>query len=401
MKAEWCKISLFFLFVVAFIGTLLRLVAYVPIPFKYTNFVHAHSHTAFQGWVYLTMFLLLANTFLTDRQIEKKRYLLQFKLTIFIIFGVLVSFSLQGYGLYSIIFSTLYQLLNYWFIYSFLTDLKSGNYAAQNAISVKFIKSGLWFGLFSTLFPYGVGILSAKGTEAYHSFVYSFLHFQYNGWFLLVVLGLFFNYLDRNDLPYNHKLGNQFYWLMAVVVIPSLALSLLGMKFSAPLLPVATLSAIILGVALICFILIIRPLLPTFIRNKNTWFKLYFFAFLLSFILKIILQCLSIFPDFKTYAFSNKLIIVAYLHLSLIGAISFLFFSLLIEKKWLVLNGRVKTGSIFLLLGFATTEILLVLTGLGLFYDQLLLITGSAAMALGVLLMIISGSPKKIQYKTI
>ncbi|MBK7526565.1 MAG: hypothetical protein IPI59_03200 [Sphingobacteriales bacterium] len=104
MKAEWCKISLFFLFVVAFIGTLLRLVAYVPIPFKYTNFVHAHSHTAFQGWVYLTMFLLLANTFLTDRQIEKKRYLLQFKLTIFIIFGVLVSFSLQGYGLYSIIF---------------------------------------------------------------------------------------------------------------------------------------------------------------------------------------------------------------------------------------------------------------------------------------------------------
>ena len=92
---------------------------------------------------------------------------------------------------------------------------------------------------------------------------------------------------------------------------------------------------------------------------------------------------------------------MAYLHLSLIGAISFLFFSLLIEKKWLVLNGRVKTGSIFLLLGFATTEILLVLTGLGLFYDQLLLITGSAAMALGVLLMIISGSPKKIQYKTI
>ena len=74
MKAEWCKISLFFLFVVAFIGTLLRLVAYVPIPFKYTNFVHAHSHTAFQVWFYLTMFLLFANTFVTYRKIEKKKY---------------------------------------------------------------------------------------------------------------------------------------------------------------------------------------------------------------------------------------------------------------------------------------------------------------------------------------
>ena len=117
MKKEWSKISLIFFLVVALIGTLLRSIFFIPIPLGYRNLVHAHSHVAFQGWIYTIIILLLTNLYLKKNQIQKGRYPLQFKLTVFVLTGTLITFSLQGYGLYSILFSTLFQLLNYWFIY--------------------------------------------------------------------------------------------------------------------------------------------------------------------------------------------------------------------------------------------------------------------------------------------
>jgi hypothetical protein len=184
------KISLAFLFAVAIIGTLLRSPYIATIPLEYTNLVHAHSHTAFQGWIYTIMFLLLTNIFIAKDKIKKGHYVLQFKITVLIVLGVLVSFSLQGYGLYSIIFSTLFQVLNYWFIYRFLNDSGPVKSGSVNFISLRFIKTGLWLGVLSTIMPFGIGFLSAKGqnsTELYHAFVYTFMHLQYNGWFLFLL----------------------------------------------------------------------------------------------------------------------------------------------------------------------------------------------------------------------
>jgi len=403
MKTEWSKISLIFLFLIALIGTLLRSVAFIPIPLDYLNLVHAHSHTAFQGWVYLIMHLFLTSTFLTEKQILKGHYPLQFKLTVTVVIGVLISFSLQGYGLYSILFSTLFQLLNYWFIIRFLNDLKKENYSDQSSLAIKFSKTGLGFGVLSTLLPYAIGIASVKGlngTDTYNSLVYTFLHLQYNGWFLFVVLGLFFNFLDRNNIQYNKKYGVSFYWFFTVAVIPAISLSLLVMDFHNSILPIAYISAALTTVAIVYFILAIPKGLTTSIRNKGVWFRLYFLSFLASFTLKLVLQVLSVFPSFEVYAFFNKSIIIAYLHLSLIGSISLMLLALLIEKGWLVINNRVKAGSGLLLSGFATTELMLVASGLGLFHSQIILIIGSVAMCLGVLLMIISGTKKNKSYGT-
>jgi hypothetical protein len=393
MKTKWSKISLIFFLLVAIIGTLLRSVAYIPIPLKYLNLVHAHSHTAFQGWVYLIMMLLLTKTFLTDHQVEKGRYALQFKLTVFIVVGVLISFSLQGYGLYSIIFSTLFQLLNYWFVFRFLKDVKKGDFSEKYQFSLKFVKTGLWYGLLSTLLPYAIGISSAKGlngTDTYNALVYSFLHLQYNGWFLFVVLGLFFYYMNKKNIPYNKGFANRFYWLFTIGVIPAVSLSFLGMDFSESINLIAYFSVLVLVLALVYFILMLPKHLASLIKESSVWFRLYFLGFLISFVVKTVLQCFSVFPFLKDYAFFNKPIIIAYLHLSLIGSISFLFLALLIEKKYLPLNVLVKTGSALLLIGFVITETVLVLMGFSLFYNQWILIIGSAAMALGVLFMIFS-----------
>lgn len=400
MKGNWSKISLAFLLAVGLIGTLLRTPYVAVISLEYTNLVHAHSHTAFQGWIYTMMFLLLTNTFITQEQIRKGRYHLQFRLTALIVLGVLISFSLQGYGLYSIIFSTLFQILNYWFIYRFFKDTGPVKSGTANFFVLRFIKTGLLLGVLSTIMPFGIGFLSAKGeggTELYHAFVYTFMHLQYNAWFLFVALGLFYKFLEKNSIIFNIIQANRFYWFFAVSIIPATALSLLGMSFSKYFVIPAYFSAILQGLGLFFFVLSLPRKITGLLKHKSSWLRLFLLVSFASFLLKNILQCLSVLPVFQPYAFNNKLIILAYLHLTLIGAISFLFFALMIERKWLIVNALTKTGSFFFLLGFATTELILTLGGFGLWYNHQILLAGSVSMVLGIFLLLVNRNKGKIK----
>jgi len=395
MKKDWSRISLFFFFLVALVGTILRSTPYFSVPLDYMNLVHSHSHVAFQGWIYTIMFLILTQSFLTGDLIRRGRYPLQFKLTVLVVTGILISFALQGYGFYSIVFSTLFQLLNYWFIFRFFQDSASAERKTEHSPSLSYIKAGLAYGLLSTLLPIAIGILSAKGlseSEAYTSLVYTFLHLQYNGWFLLIALGLFFHFLDQNKIQYINKYAKASYWLFSISVIPSISLSLLGMSFSRYAMSLAYISVFLLGAGLICFFLAIRSNIKASLKHQSPWFRLFITVFLLSFFLKTILQCLSPLEVLRDYAFHNRFIIIAYLHLSLIGSISFLFIALMIDKEWLRSNSWMRLGSSLLVLGFLTTEIILILTGLGIYYNGELLLAGSAAMALGILfLTMVSG----------
>ncbi|NER12081.1 hypothetical protein GWK08_01385 [Leptobacterium flavescens] len=392
MNSKWSKISLFFLFYVALVGTLMRAISYVRLPFQYDHLVHSHSHVAFQGWIYTLLMLFTTRLFLTKEQIRKGKYSLQFKITVLIIVGVLVSFALQGYALYSIIFSSLFQLLNYWFIFRFFKDSKKKERATPYSISLRFIRTGFWLGLLSTLAPWGIGILAAKGlagTEAYHSFVYFFLHFQYNGWFLFAVLGLFFKQLEMEQVPFDRKKARYFYLMFTWAVIPAYSLSLLGMSFKGLIMIPAVLSAGIQLLGLVFFWQILRGAGVWFLK-KPPLYKLFMFTALASFFIKVALQFMSVFPVFEAYAFGSKNVILAYLHLSLIGVISFMLMALLIQFKWIKTNMFTVVGSIFLFLGFVVSEAILALSGIGVFQLYTSLLIFSAAMALGILILLLS-----------
>jgi hypothetical protein len=162
------------------------------------------------------------------------------------------------------------------------------------------------------------------------------------------------------------------------------------MEFFKVILIPAYLSAILLGIALLFFIRALPSKILGYLKKESAWFRLYILAFLISFVLKTTLQCLSVFPIFKPYAFKNRLIIIAYLHLSLIGVISFLFFALSIKMTFLSIGKLLKLGSSLLVLGFFITEFLLTSGGFGLYYNPIILIMGSAMMALGILLIILN-----------
>ncbi len=358
----------------------------MPIPVDFQNLVHAHSHTAFQGWIYTTQFILLTTLFLNKEQLKKGCYALQFKITIAVIFGILLSFTLQGYGLFSIAFSTLFQVLNFIFIYRFFKDTKN----LSSTIALKLIKTGLWLGVLSNFVPFGVGFLTAKGfkgTELFDAFLYTFLHLQYNGWFFFVAIGLLFKILEEkctcsNDI---HK----FYKFFAIAVIPAIMLSFLGMSFAKYLLIPAYISVILQCIGTFYLIRFLYKNRDIF-KLKNPLFNLFFAVFLGSFLLKIMAQSLSALPVFLDFAFGNKLIILAYLHLITIGILSSIILAIIAHLKWLTLTNLNKVATVFFLLGFLITELILVSGSLGLFYNNFIMFLASGSIVFGIFLFLLS-----------
>lgn len=387
MNGNWSKISLLFLLVIALVGTLMRLSPFLHLPLAYDHLLHAHSHTAFQGWVYTAMMLLLANLFLSIEQIQSGKYAPQFKLTVVVIGGVLVSFAMQGYGLYSIICSTLFQLLNYWFIFRFFKDARQ----LPASISLRWVKTGLWLGLLSSLAPFAIGALSAKGmggSEAYQSSVYFFLHFQYNGWFQFVAVGLFFKLLEIDGVSFDAKNAKRFYGLFTIAVIPAYLLSLLGMSFSQWVWVPAAIAALLQMLGLLAFYRMMVGSTKAWFSTKNKWVRAFLWIAAGSFFLKYILQFLSVFPPIQVVAFSSRNLIIGYLHLCLLGVITCFFIALFFELKWLELRKATKIGSALFLIGFLATEMLLSVNGMGWGNTLLPLLWFSGVMAVGIALLL-------------
>ncbi|WP_109829533.1 hypothetical protein [Reichenbachiella versicolor] len=390
MLRSWVRISFLFLLSVAVIGTLLRAFPYLRLNWNYTHLLHAHSHIGFQGWIYTMILLLIPALYLNPFQVKKSRYSLQFRITIPLIILIMIAFVIQGYALYSILFSTLFQFLNYRFFWSFIRD--SNRYYSQSPpYSLRWIKAGMWLGLLSTFAPYAIGIISAKGlsgSELYHSVIYGFLHFQYNGWFLFTAIGLFFRVLELNNVSFNIKYALIFYWLNVVAVIPAYALSLLGMSFKELIYPFAVFAGLTEIIGLYYLIMSFKSTsIKSLLNNQLSYLLI---VMLVCYFIKILAQGLSLIPNLQIYASSNRFIIIAFIHLSLIGVISFLFLYILLRLEWMISSIVTQVGTSCLLVGFVLTESILLLVGFGFgFYPKTLMVF-SGLMGLGVLLLTMS-----------
>jgi hypothetical protein len=364
MNKNWSKIGLTFFFIVALLGSIMRVAPFTSLFTEYKHILHAHSHVAFQGWVYIILFLLISKTYIDKPILEKRNYKLLLITTIATVIGIMVSFLIQGYALFSIAFSSLFQVVNYWFVYRFFKDVKASEKAKKHFFSIRFIKAAMLLMLFSTLGPWAVGILSAKGlagSEYFNSALYFFFHFQYNGWFTFAVLGLFFAWLEKINIGFDLKAVNTFFMLSTFTIIPTYSLSLLGMSFANYFTLIATISATIQLVAVYYLIKSMRLSYKTVKRLFNPWVYSLLFVTVCCFLFKNILQFASTFSVVNNLAFGNKFIIIGYIHMVMIGFISCFLLAMLFQLNWLKLN---KTGIILFLAGFILSELNLILLGL-------------------------------------
>jgi len=108
MKQRFIHIAYFFFFLTALSGAWMRLNLFVDTSsfIPYTNLLHAHSHIAVLGWTFFGVFILFA--VLMNKQSSK--FVTYLAISLFLVTGAMfIAFLMQGYALYSIIFSTIHH----------------------------------------------------------------------------------------------------------------------------------------------------------------------------------------------------------------------------------------------------------------------------------------------------
>ena len=106
---RWSKISLINLIIVASIGVVLRYKIAFSLPFiNQKHLLHGHSHFAFSGWISMAIMTMLVEYLKSQSFTDAyKRYKWILYANLFTAYGMLIAFPIEGYGLYSIVFSTL------------------------------------------------------------------------------------------------------------------------------------------------------------------------------------------------------------------------------------------------------------------------------------------------------
>lgn len=281
---------------------------------------------------------------------------------------MLLSFPVQGYGLYSIAFSTAHLLLSYGFIYRFLTDVRrQGEIKKMHQVSFRLVQAALFFLALSSLGPWGLGPVMASGgsgSPLYFNAIYFYLHFQYNGWFSFAALGLLFRVLEGQGIPFSRPQASIIFHLFFWSCLPAYLLSVLWMKPPAAVYLLA-------GAAALGQVLAVAWLLNLLYRQRKSlsvffagWPRLLAVLALLALVLKTGMQLASALPYVADLANSVRNFIIGYLHLMLIGFISFFLLAYFVwQGKLDASRGSSRWGLGIFLAGFLLTEGLLFLQG--------------------------------------
>ncbi|MEX0289980.1 MAG: hypothetical protein AB3N14_12800 [Flavobacteriaceae bacterium] len=315
------KLALGYFLVAALLGVLLRSFNLFEIPLNYKFIVHTHSHIALIGWVYLPITTLLYKLFLSAQNTNRS-YQKIFWFTQLTILGMLFTFPFTGYALFSIIFSTLFLFASYWFCWFFL---KTAALRFRERYSYKFVKASLWYLVISSLGPWTLGaIMNSMGAESvwYRMAIYFYLHFMYNGFMILALVGLLCYVFEEAKLRLDTKTMKMIFWLFNSGLVLSFFLSTLfaepPMIFNLVGGSGAVLQFVALGV-LIMGILKRKSETPAVFRPFQTRILITIGVLM---VIKMLLQLLSAVPYYAGLAAAILDFTIGYLHLTFLGVIS-------------------------------------------------------------------------------
>src|SRR5574337_644079 len=224
-KNFWLSLCLANLLITALLGFTLRSKILFELPsVNFRNFLSAHSHFAFGGWAGLTLLTLLIYNVLPPAKFSKRIYQWILWGTELSALGMAFTFPFVGYTAISILFSSLYIVALLVFAWIFSRDVLSHPDANVKWLAI----SAMIAMLLSFLGPLGLSwILLAQSANPalYRDCLYTFLHFQYNGFFTLSVFALYFNSFSKMNLP--AKRPASYTIALCFSVVPSLFLALL------------------------------------------------------------------------------------------------------------------------------------------------------------------------------
>lgn len=319
---KWFRIALLNLLIVAFIGVLLRYKIAYSLPFIDQKFLlHGHSHFAFAGWVtQALMTLMISYLDLNGVPSAFKKYKVLLILNLVTAYGMVISFPIQGYGFFSILFSTLSIFVSYGFARMFWKDLKAIRSKLESKL---WFKASLAFSVLSSVGPFSLSYMMATHNlheKWYLSSIYFFLHFQYNGWFFFACMGLLMSQLEKFGIQ--SKSFRTIFDIFFIACFPAYLLSVLWLPISTPVYAIVIVSAVI---QLIGWSMFLKTLNREREKLKKEFSLIGGKIMLLSAIavsIKLLLQLGSTHPQLSQIAFGFRPIVIGYLHLVLLGIIT-------------------------------------------------------------------------------
>jgi hypothetical protein len=393
-KSFWVGLCLLNLCIVAILGVTLRSKIVFSIPLiDYRQVLSAHSHFAFGGWVGLSLMTLLVFNVIPD---FRKKY-------IWILLGIEISslgmgllFPFLGYAPLTVTFSSLYIVISFVFAWMFLKDiLKTSIHTTVKLLGVSAIASMV----LSSLGPLGLSyILIAKSGNSllYRDSIYTFLHFQYNGFFTLSVFTLVLNDIIKRNYQISLN-AKRFALFLSLSVLPSLFLSMLWHN-SSLLYVIAGVGCILILISLFYFLKVIIEFPWESFYNQQLALNMWRLA-AFSFGLKMALNVGTIFPKLGNAIYGNRPVIIGFLHLVFLGFVSFYILSSLIENNFFKnKNKQIKFPFFLFGFGIIANESLLMLQGLEILFKtnstlyswllwgvSIFLLTGAASILLSYL----------------
>lgn len=384
---RWIRFCFFNLLLVSVLGVLMRYKISYSLPIvDQKHVLHSHSHFAFTGWVTQVLLVLMVY-YLQKQQIQNvfKKYQYLLWLNLICAYGMLVSFIIQGYGFFSISFSTLSIFVAYVFAVTYWKDL---NKIADGGSTHLWLKGSLVFNVISSLGAFTLAAFMALklvNQKLYLGSVYYFLHFQYNGWFFFACMGLFMYAAKLHKA----KGGHRVFWLLAASCIPAYLLSILWAAINPLIYAVVVVASLVQSLGWILFVKLLlqhkNELKANFSRNSGWILKLS----LIACSIKIMLQQFSVIPSLSKLAFGFRPIVIGYLHLVLLGVITLFLLGYMISAN-IIGTGRASfRGIAIFVAGIFLNELLLMTQGLtaitgiliphlneGLLFAALVLFTG-------------------------
>ena len=351
----------------------------------------AHSHFAFGGWAGLSLIVLLTYNLLPANKSGSKLYQgILWGIEISSV-GMALTFPFVGYAASSIFFSSLYIVVYFVFAPVFIKDLL----LQQVDKSIKLLSiSAVTALLISTLGPLGLSyILATKSGNSilYRDAVYTFLHFQYNGFFTLSVVALFLDYLLKKGETISQA-GRRFVIFLCLSVIPTLFLSLLWHNLIV-FYVLAAIGCLLILASLFFFVAwIVKIEKHVFIYSIAQ--KFFLFA-AVSLALKLGLNVGTIVPQLGDAVYGARPVIIGFLHLVFLGFLTFFILALLTEYHFFTKDSKVvKYPLMVFAIGIFSNEILLGVQGMGILlgtntvYYNWLLWGASIFLFVGALLLI-------------
>lgn len=211
----------------------------------------------------------------------------------------------------------------------------------------------------STAGPWALGgimVTLGKTSIWYKLAIYFYLHFQYNAWFVLAIIGILIFILEKSRFKIATKPFSKFTYLFHIEILGTFFLSTLWATSHWSVYVLSNIGSLCLWFGLLYLWKSIQKPFKGFyfLLNPQSKFILKFIAFV--FLIKLVMQTLSGIPYFAKLNATNLDVVIGYLHWVFLGFISLCLLFLASYLKWIKLS---KLSLCLYIIAFLTTEFLI------------------------------------------